>query len=264
MEQQPSLKKQTETFYDKTEAGLRSLFDAARKKHELHFAKALMPEMRGEQEVGWNSAQETQRAFDEFLAFLKTLDPSRMKSRIILGLYCHLAEASGFYEIPKNMLRISEGKPHVSWPFRDLVRKHKQTGNLIAPNANKVLRDLAGHAKSLGFDGLAEVFRDAFDADIRNGYSHADYIVWDDGLRLPKRNGGYPKLVPWDEFILLFEWGVNFFRILQELVWEHVKSYDPPRTVTASLHDEPEGDCTIYYDSKSGTFGVTSGKYAPS
>ena len=131
MEQQPSLKEQNETFYDKTEAGLRSLFDAARKKHELHFAKALMPEMRGEQEAGWNSAQETQRAFDEYLEFLKTLDPSRMKSRIILGFYCHLAEASGFYEIPKNMLRISEGKPHVSWPFRDLVRKHKQTGNLI-------------------------------------------------------------------------------------------------------------------------------------
>ena len=158
--------------------------------------------MRGIQSPGWNTAIEAQYVFSEYLEFLNKLEESRMKLRIALGFYCHLAEASGFYEIPKNMLRISEGKSHVLWPFSDLVRKHPETGNQIAPNANKVLRDLTGHAKELGFDDLAEVFRDAFNSNIRNGYSHADYIVWEDGLRLPKRNGGSAKLIPWDEFNL--------------------------------------------------------------
>ncbi len=108
-----------------------------------------------------------------------------MKCRVALSFYCHLAEASGFYEVPKNMLRIAGGESHVLWPFINLVQSHKQTGDRIAPNANKVLKDLTGHAKELGFDELAEVFRDAFDPDVRNGYAHADYIVWNDGLRLP-------------------------------------------------------------------------------
>lgn len=261
MEQKLSLKQENEAFYEKAESSLRRLFNAARAKHELHFAMALMPEMRGLQDAGWNTAHETQVAFHEYLEFIERLEPSRMKSRIALSFYCHLSEASGFYEVPKNMLRITEGKSHVLWPFRDLVQKHRKTGNIIAPNANKVLRDLAGHAKTLGFDELAEVFRDAFNPDIRNAYAHADYIVWDDGLRLPMRNGGYAKCLPWDEFTLLFERGINFFNILQELISEYIQSYDPPKTIKASLQNEPPVDWTIYYDPASKSFGITSGQY---
>jgi hypothetical protein len=221
---------------------------------------ALMPEMRGMQDAGWNTAHETQHAFHEYLKFLENLESSRMKSRIALGFYCHVAEASGFYEVPKNMLRISEGQSHVLWPFEHLVQEHRRTGNRIAPNANKVLRDLAGHSKTLGFDALAEVFRDAFDSDIRNAYSHADYVVWTDGLRLPMRNGGYAKRILWDDFTLLFERGVNFFHILQGLISEYVRSYNPPKTLRTSLQDEPEMDWAISYDPKSGRFGITSGK----
>ncbi len=133
---------------------------------------------------------------------------------------------------------------------RILFFKHTQTGNQIAPNANKVLRDLAGHAKELGFDGLAEVFRDAFNSDIRNGYSHADYIVWKDRLRLPKRNGGSAELIPWNEFNLLLERGINFFKILSEIVSEYIQSYDPPKTIKVSLENGPEEDCTICYNSE--------------
>jgi len=224
---------------------------------------ALMPEMRGMQDAGWNTAYETQYAFQEYLEFIGNLQPIKMKSRVALGFYCHLAEASGFYEVPKNMLRISEGKPYALWPFINMVQKHRQTGNQIAPNANKVLRDLAGHAKTLGFDDLADVFRDAFDSDIRNGYSHADYIVWHDSLRLPMRNGGYARAIPWDEFTLIFERGVNFFNILQTIVAEYVRLYNTPKTIKARLQNEPEMDWTIYSDPKTGSFGITSGKYKP-
>ncbi len=47
---------------------------------------------------------------------------------------------------------------------------------------------------------LSEVLRDAFDPDIRNGYAHADYIIWGDGLRLRRQAGGFPKIIKWDEF----------------------------------------------------------------
>lgn len=250
-----------EEFYEKTERAFRNLFDTARAKHELHFAMALMPEMRGMQDAGWNTAAETQHAFDEYLAFLEKQEEGRMKCRVALSFYCHIAEASGFYEVPKNMLRIAGGESHVLWPFMNLVQSHKQTGDRIAPNANKVLKNLAGHAKELGFDELAEIFRDAFDPDVRNGYAHADYIVWNDGLRLPKRNGGYARHIPWEEFNAIFERGINFFHTLRHVVGECVRSYDPPKTIKARLQNEPEMDWTIYCDPKTGAFGITSGKY---
>ena len=75
------------------------------------------------------------------------------------------------------MLRVVGGQPYNLWPFQDLVETHRKTGAVIAPNANKVLRDPAGHAATLGLSELAEVFRDAFDPDIRNAYAHADYII---------------------------------------------------------------------------------------
>jgi hypothetical protein len=250
-------------FYEKVERGFRALFDMARDKHELHFAMALMPEMRGMQDAGWNTAQETTRAFDEYVGFLDKLEMGRMKCRIALGFYCHLAEASGFYEVPKNMLRIAGGEGHVLWPFQHLVEAHTVTGRRVAPNANKVLRDLAGHAKTLGLDELAEVFRDAFDPDVRNGYAHADYIFWKDGLRLRKRNGGHPRKLSWDEFNAVFQRGINFFNILRHIVAEYVNSYDPPKTIKASLNGEPAMDWTIYVDPVEGAFGITTGREIP-
>ena len=248
-----------DNFYEKVERAFRDLFEAARAKHELHFAMALMPEMRGMQDAGWNTAEDTHHAFDEYIKFLEIQEDGRMRCRIALSFYCHITEASGFYEVPKNMLRIAGGQSHLLWPFMDLVQAHKQTGDRIAPNANKVLKDLAGHAKELGFEELAEVFRDAFDPDIRNGYAHADYIVWNDGLRLPKRNGGYARTISWVEFNAIFERGINFFNILRQVVGDFVRSYDPPKIIKSRLQDEPEMDWKIYFDPNSGAFGITSG-----
>lgn len=248
-----------EKFFEKVERTLRALFDAAKQKNELHFAMALMPEMRGAQDAGWNTAEEAHRAFDEYSEFINTAK-GPIRFRVALAFYCHVAEASGFYEVPKNMLRIAGGEGHVLWPFMHLVEAHKLTGDRIAPNANKVIKDLVGHSETLGFRELAEMFRDAFDSDIRNGYSHADYILWDDGLRLRKRNGGHPRLIPWESFSDIFDRGINLFNILRHVVRESIDSYAQPRTIRARLHDEPEGDWTIYLE-PNGAFGITSGTY---
>lgn len=256
MPSQPELK---DPFFDKTERAFRALFDLARQKNELHFALALMPEMRGMQDAGWNTAAEAHKAFDEYLLFIDTAK-GPIRFRIALAFYCHTAETSGFYEVPKNMLRIAGGEGHVLWPFMHLVESHRLTGERIAPNANKVLKDLAGHAETVGLHELAEIFRDAFDSDIRNGYAHADYVIWEDGLRLRKRNGGQPQVISWDEFGAIFNRGINVFHILRQLVAEYVQSYIEPRTIRARLNNEPEGEWTIYCE-PNGAFGIISGKY---
>jgi hypothetical protein len=251
---------ENKAFFEKIERAFRDLFERAKARNELHFAFSLTPEFRGEQGPGWSTADDAHRAFDEYLAFLKEGEFTSLKVRVALAFYCHLAEASGYYEIPKNMLRVVGGQPHNLWPFQDLVEVHKKTGAIIAPNANKVLRDLAGHAATLDLPKLAEVLRDAFDPDIRNGYAHADYIIWKDSLRLRKRNGGSPRKIPWPEFQLLFDRGINLFHILREIVSEYVASYHPAKTIRARMHDnEPELLWIVQFDPEKRTFGISGG-----
>src|SRR5688572_4885959 len=141
-------------FFEKTKRAVRDLFDRARSKNEIDFAFSLNPEFRGEQDAGWSTAEDADLAFTEYLAFVNERPLTSLKARVALAFYCHLAEASGYYEIPKNMLRVVDGRPYSLWPFQDLVEQHKRTGAVIAPNANKVLRDLAGHAAALGLGNV--------------------------------------------------------------------------------------------------------------
>jgi hypothetical protein len=243
-------------FHAKAEKALRQLFDSAKAKNELHFALSLNAEFRGLQAPGWSTAAEAQAAFNEYLEHLKSAPNTPFYARVALGFYCHIAEASGFYEVPMNLLRVAEGRRYNGWPFKELVKQHKLTGNLIAPNANKVLGYLSGYAKNLGFDELAETFRDVFDHDLRYGYAHADYVVWDDGVRLPKRNGGERRTVSWPKFNALLNRGINFFNLLTEMVGEYRDHYNPPKNVKGRLADEPEATWTIHSDPETKTFRI--------
>jgi hypothetical protein len=254
------LQQQNEDFYEKTARALRALFERAKTTNELEFAFSLSPEFRGLRGPGWNSAAEIVSSIDEYVAFINAQPRTRLSARVALGFYSNLSEAAGYYEIPKNMLRVANGLRYSMLPFGDLVDVHRRTGERIAPNANKVLRDLAGHAMTLGMEELAEVFRDAFDPDLRNGYAHADYVIWDDGIRLPKRNGGTPRRVPWPQFQALLEKGLNFFMILRSITDSHIRAYNPPRTIRGRLGDTaPEQEITIHCDPSNGIFRISGG-----
>jgi hypothetical protein len=155
------------------------------------------------------------------------------------------------------MLRITQGEPSIICPFRDLVKEHSDTGKKIAPNANKVMKDLVGHASVAGFPDLADVFRDAFDPDVRNGYAHADYVIWRDEIRFPNRNGGHPRALSLKEFERIFNRGVNFFVRLFAVLDESIRSFDPPRVFHAGLNDDPVAKWTIQFDPERGTLRIS-------
>ena len=79
------------------------LFSAARDRNEVYFAISLMSEFRGMQDAGWNTAEESKAAFQEYLQLMQDLPPAPIKLRIGLSFYSHLSEAAGFYEMPKNI-----------------------------------------------------------------------------------------------------------------------------------------------------------------
>ncbi len=247
-----------EEFYNKCRNAFRILFQTAKDKNEINFAMALNPEGRGCQAAGWNTAEEANIAFDQYLEFINGGKASPIKVRVALGFYSLISEASGFYEIPKNMLRICEGQSYVLWPFQDIVQKDRDSQKTIAPNANKIMKNLADHAYRIGLIELSEVFKDAFDSDLRNGYAHADYIIWNDGVRLRKRNGGTPRTVGWAEFHELLEKGINFYVILRETIVEAVHSYNPPKIFRGRAGtNEPELNWKIFYDIRTKRFSIS-------
>jgi hypothetical protein len=249
-------------FYDKAIRALRELFEKAKAAHELHFAMAMMPEFRGSQDAGWSTAEEAVHAYDQFTGLIKSMSKDDIvRLRVILAFYLQVAEGSGFYEIPKKMMLTIGGRGNNLFPFASLVKRHEKTGRAIDPNANLIMRDLMGHAYELGLTELSEVFDEAFDSDVRNAVAHADYIIAQDGLRIRRKNGGAPRVIPWEEFDALISRGINLFSIIRQIVEEYVKSYDPPKTVKARLaNHEPIFAYTIYYDPEKGAFGWTTGK----
>jgi hypothetical protein len=121
-----------------------------------------------------------------------------------------------------------------------------------------------GHASELGLSDLSDVFRDAFDTDVRNAIAHSDYILAHDGMRLRKRNGGQPYIIPWNEFETIMSRGINLFALIKRVVDEYVGSYSPPKTIKSRLAaHEPIIDYTIYYDRKTGVFGWITGSSSP-
>lgn len=251
-----------QAFYVRAERALRGLFTKAQAHHELHFVMALVPEFRGVQDAGWNTAHEAIRAYDEFTTIVKTLDKTDpIRVRMLLAFYAHVSEGSGFYEIPKAMMLTIEGRGNNILPFQNLVERHRRTGLVMAPNANRVMADLIGHAAELGFAELAETFRDAFDPDVRNAIAHADYILWSDGMRLRRRNGGAPRVIAWGEELNSLIWrGLNLFDLIRQIANEFVRSYAPPKTIKSRMSDEdPLTDYTIYFKPETGAFGFVTG-----
>lgn len=236
-----------------------SLFALAQAKEEVQFALAMTPEMRGMQDAGWSTAEDTSRALQEYKELIPQLT-GPISVRIGLSLYSHLSEASGYYEVPKNMMRIASGDEYNLWPFRHLVERHAATGAAIAPNSNKVMKDLIGHAEELGLDELVALILETFDPDIRNGYAHADYIIWKDGIRLRKRNGGQSSIVSVDTFLSKLNKAIIFFETIREVSQEFIRTYCPPKKVFGQMNNkDPKMPALITYDPEKGTFRIEVG-----
>lgn len=132
---------------------------------------------------------------------------------------------------------------------------------MIAPNANKVMKDLLGHADELGLQKLKAVILETFDADLRNGYAHADYIIWNDGIRLRKRNGGHPSVVSFDDFTFKLNKAIAFFQTLQGCMEQVVRSYSTPKRIMGRMNkNDPIMPAIISFDEKTGSFSIKSGR----
>ena len=230
----------------------------------VDFAAALNAEFRGAQDAGWNTTITAHEVFEEINVYLQR-GPllSKAEMRVVLMLYCQLAEAGGVYETLNNMMGVVTLKPYLLWPFKDLVRVKKGSDRVIGPNANATFRDLAASAGSIGLSGLSSLLELTFRDDIRNAIYHADYVIWKDGLRLPNRSGGHAAQVTFAELNEVVGRAINFFQTLRDYDQVSVESFNPPKTITGRLSANFPMPWTITFDPHNGTFGFSGSSPGP-
>nr|WP_314260785.1 hypothetical protein [uncultured Devosia sp.] len=233
------------------------LYGFARQMNELDFAASLGGEFRGMQAAGWSTritAAEVRHELDAY--FQKGSPLTTPEYRVLLLLYSQLSEAGGVYESIKNVMGVITTAPYNLWPFQALVRVRKEPRAVIGPNANATFRNLAETARSIGMTRLGELLAAAFRDDIRNGIAHADYIIWHDGLRLRKRNGGQVYAVPHEAVIEAVLRGIGYFDILQEHNAAAMNFYDPPREIVGKFSGNFPMPWTVHSNPVSRAFSI--------
>jgi hypothetical protein len=210
---------------------LGQLFGFARARDEIDFAMSLAPEFCGSQDAGWNTAEEAQYAFKEGLDILNQRQCDRAAIRNLLYRYLFISEAGGLYEIIRNQIGIIGSDIYKLWPFQDIVERHAPSGKIKAPNANRIFRELSQRAEEVGLTRLSGALAEVFDDDLRNAIAHADFIIWDDGIRLRKRNGGHPYKLSWAQLNRIVRRGFCFVDLLNQYTEAALRSYEGSKEI---------------------------------
>ncbi|MFZ5738633.1 MAG: hypothetical protein ACOY6K_17360 [Pseudomonadota bacterium] len=240
------------------------LYTFARQINELDFAASLSGEFRGDQDAGWSTTITAHEVFDELITYTNNKTAkTKAELRIILMLYCQLAEAGGVYETIKNIMGVVSLKPYLLWPFKDLVRVKKEPRRVIGPNANATFRDLATTAKAIGLSRLSLLLEEVFRDDIRNSIYHADYVIWNDGLRLRNRNGGYASKLSFEEVSDAITRSIGFFQVMNWLTDASIKSFNPAKEIVGRFSENFPMPWTVAFDPEIGTFGISGSSPGP-
>jgi hypothetical protein len=254
----------TKEYLAELNTHLSQLYAFARRMNELDFAVSLSGEFRGMQDAGWNTTITANEVFDELTALTKDKRPhSKAEIRVILMLYCQLAEAGGVYESLKNIMGVVKLKPYLLWPFKNLVRVKKTPHKVVGPNANATFRDLAQTAAEIGLWRLSSLLEDTFRDDVRNAVYHADYVIWEDGLRLCKRNGGFGARLPFDELGEVVTRAAAFYDILRDYNGISVRSFNPAKEIVGRFSENFPMPWTVSFDPDTGAFRISGSSPGP-
>jgi hypothetical protein len=253
-----------ETFVIQLNEHISYLYSFARQINELDFAVSMSGEFRGMQDAGWSTTITANEVFNELSTLSQKTQPiSKAEYRVMLMLYCQLSEAGGVYESLKNIMGVVTLKPYLLWPFKDLVRVKKAPARVIGPNANATFRDLASTAKSIGLSRLSCLLEDAFRDDIRNGISHADYVLWNDELRLRNRNGGPAGKLSIEEVNAALTRGMGFFEALRDYNAASMHSFNPAKEIVGRLSENFPMPWTVHCDPEKRMFRISGSSPGP-
>lgn len=174
----------------------------------------------GMQDADWDPFEESKEAFEDFNGLLR-LDEEKLSKaghwRIGLLMYCQAVEMTAPQEFLVNLLRILCGEKHHIKPFGSLGRINKKKAfSWFPPSAPVKYRELKRLAEKAKQPFLCEYINQFFNEDIRNAFSHSDYVLSGNYFRWTE--SGLAQQVSLDTINLIVR---NCFRFFSALLWLH-------------------------------------------
>ncbi len=198
---------------------LSDLFWSAFRKAPFEVLCAVL-RVSGMQDADWDPFEESKSAFEDYNALLR-LDDATLSSagrwRIGLLMYCQAVEMTAPQEFLANLLRVLGGEKYHIKPFGSLGRTNKKKAfSWVPPSAPVKYRELKRLAAKCNQSALCDHIDQFFNEDIRNAFSHSDYVLSCEHFRWTE--SGLAQQRSLDMVNLTVR---NCFRFFSVLLWLH-------------------------------------------
>lgn len=141
----------------------------------------------GMSDANWDPFEESREAMEDFNWILDITGKQRSERcqlRVALLAYCQLVEMTAPHEIIINLLRCANGERYIINPTNHLGRiKKNDFLSFIPPSAKMKFQFIVSKADEQNEKKLAQFIDTIFSDEIRNAFSHSDYIITDDYFR---------------------------------------------------------------------------------
>jgi len=198
---------------------LSDLFWSAFRKAPFEVLCAVL-RVSGMQDSDWDPFEESKDAFEDYNALLRLDEatlPQAGRWRIGLLMYCQAVEMTAPQEFLANLLRVLSGEKYHIKPFGSLGRTNKKKAfSWVPPSAPVKYRELKRLAARCNQSALCDYINQFFNEDIRNAFSHSDYVISGEHFRWTE--SGLAQQLPLDAVNLTVR---NCFRFFSVLLWLH-------------------------------------------
>ncbi len=214
------------------------LWNAAFKKHGFDTFCTLL-RVDGLHDAGWDPLEESAQAFDDYNWHLTAKDSALSEKsawRIGLLMYCQAVEMSAIHAMLGNLLRILEGKPYRLNPLGPLGRvDKKRMFKWYPPSAKTKWKKLRDMAAGVGQQQLVLMIDQMFSDDVRNSFSHSDYVITEKHFRWTE--GGLAQQLPLEDVSALI---TNSFTFIGRFMHVHERALTDSATMGRRYHKWPQ------------------------
>lgn len=227
------------------------LFCKAQKKSDFEFILTLL-NIQGARDVGWNPFETTQDIFETFNKLKTKIKYNDEQLHLFLVLHGLILEASNFYDLLYNLLKVISGDRYSAFCFPDI--KLGQGSKTRPMSVSEKIIKIQTLAKKLGLDENIKLLKDIFDKDLRNAIFHSDYCLYGEELRIQKP----AKVYQVSDVMKLINKTIAYYETLEKLVEYHRASYTESRVIDAhpKFSNDPDEKAVVMVRKGTGVVGV--------
>ena len=238
-------------FQNISNKSIDNLFAQAKSTDEVAYVFALLGMNSGMEDIGWQPIDETRFLMQDIVSIINIPLNQYTRFRLMLLLYCQITESNYLYHVLYNMLLcIEEETPPNVFNFLDQFQRGSP------PSVKSKVKQICAKANKLGHNEISKILNIIFNSSLRNAISHADFILFEDELRL--KHGSEIKKIKLNEVSVLINNALIFFHIFFQILSNYKMAYKDGHIISNRKRKSGSrlADITLQVD-KNGLYGFS-------